>query len=108
MMTTPKDILLLKNEAGDYYVLPLELLERGRVPAEQIAEAEYVFAAATDDDVTGHLSLSFTKIGYQYRLAGTLFGGSPAIGALFSDVANSAVIGGMTQEVAAQSERQPK
>jgi len=65
MTTTPKDMLLLKDEAGDYYVLPQELLERGRVPAEQSVEAERVFAAAEADDVAGHLN--FSKIEFVYR-----------------------------------------
>ena len=104
MTTTPKDMLLLKDEAGDYYVLPQELLKRGRVPAEQTAEAERAFAAAEADDVAGHLSLNFPKIKFEYRFVGTLVGGSPAIGAMVSNFAPGADVGGTTQDAAAQVE----
>ena len=104
MTTTPKDMLLLKDEAGDYYVLPQELLERGRVPAEQTAEAERAFAAAEAVDVAGHLSLNFAKIKFEYRFVGTLVGGSSAIGAMVSNFAPGADVGGTTQDAAAQVE----
>ena len=82
-MTTPQtDMLLLKSEAGDFYVLPHELLERGGVPVEHTAEAERLFAAATADDVAGHLN--FTKIEADRGFVGTTIGGGRAKGAMFS------------------------
>lgn len=52
--------LVFKDQAGEYYLLPLETLERGRVPADHKAELEQVIAAAHqggagDDDVQGYL-----------------------------------------------------
>jgi hypothetical protein len=52
--------LVFKDQAGEYYVLPLEALERGRVPAEQKVALEEQLAAmspASDegDDVQGYL-----------------------------------------------------
>ena len=51
--------LVFKNEAGDYFLLPQETLEQGRVPEEHKAEVEQAIAAAEGgaggDDVQGHL-----------------------------------------------------
>jgi hypothetical protein len=46
--------LVFKNDAGDYFLLPQEMLERGRVPAEQKGELEQLIAQA--DDVQGHIA----------------------------------------------------
>jgi hypothetical protein len=46
--------LVVKNGAGDYFVVPQELLERGRVPAEHRAEVERLIAAATQGDIGGY------------------------------------------------------
>ncbi|MGH2584072.1 MAG: hypothetical protein ACRDJE_04090 [Dehalococcoidia bacterium] len=49
-MTTDEQfgVLVFKNEAGDYFLVPQELLERGRVPAERTAEVERLIAASDD------------------------------------------------------------
>lgn len=51
--------LLLKNNAGDYFLLPQEMLEQCRVPEERRAEVEQAIATAEadadGDDVEGHL-----------------------------------------------------
>jgi hypothetical protein len=51
--------LVFKNAAGDYFLVPQEVLEQGRVPAEHRAEVEQAIAAAQDgageDDVQGHI-----------------------------------------------------
>jgi hypothetical protein len=44
--------LVFKDQAGEFYVLPMETLERGRVPAEHRAEVERLLAES--DDVQGH------------------------------------------------------
>lgn len=64
MTTTLKDMLVLKDEVGVYYVLPHDLIERCRVPAEHTAEVERLFAEAEADDVAGYLN--FAKIEYRY------------------------------------------
>jgi hypothetical protein len=38
--------LVFKDQAGDYYLLPREVMERHRVPAEQKAEVEQSLAGA--------------------------------------------------------------
>jgi hypothetical protein len=40
-MTTEQDMtMVFKDATGEYYLLPLETLKQGRVPAEQKAEVE--------------------------------------------------------------------
>jgi hypothetical protein len=48
-------LLVLKNGAGDYFLVPQEVLERGRVPAEHKADVERLMAEASTDDVAGHV-----------------------------------------------------
>jgi hypothetical protein len=81
-MTTnaQRNVLVLKNEAGEYFVLPEELVEQGRVPAEHIGDVERVFDAAAANDLTGYLSLNFTKITYNTTFAGAFVGGGTALG----------------------------
>jgi hypothetical protein len=62
-MTTTQDCtLVLKDRAGDYYVLPQSILERGLVPAERKAEIERLIADAEastssdGEDVQGHVA----------------------------------------------------
>jgi hypothetical protein len=51
--------LVFKDQAGEYYLVPEETLERGRVPAEHKAALEAQFAALAPaptegDDVQGY------------------------------------------------------
>ena len=48
MTTDQTTTLVLKDQAGDYYLVPQELLERGRVPQEQTAEVERLIAEQPD------------------------------------------------------------
>ncbi len=43
--------MVLRDAVGNYYVLPLDVVERARVPAERLAEIE---AAIGDDEVSGY------------------------------------------------------
>lgn len=52
MTTNQIATLIFKDQAGEYYVLPQALLERGRVPEERREELEQALSGA--DDVTGH------------------------------------------------------
>ena len=65
--------LVLKNEAGDYFLIPQDVVERGRVPAEHRAELEQAIAAAQGsadgDDVQGHI-LQETLEGSMFYKAG--------------------------------------
>ena len=54
MTNAPTSTLVFKNEAGDYFLLPQEILEQGRVPEEHKAEIEQAIAAAQADDVSGY------------------------------------------------------
>jgi hypothetical protein len=52
-MTDPQTTaLVLKDQAGDYFILPTETLERGRVPAERKTEVEQLLSAS--DDTSGY------------------------------------------------------
>ena len=53
MTNAPTSMLVLKNEAGDYFLIPQETVERSRVPAEHTAEVERLLAEA-DGDVSGY------------------------------------------------------
>jgi hypothetical protein len=58
MTQTQTDTLVFKNQAGDYFLVPQEALERGRVPPARKAEVEWLIAAqrgATGDDTEGHI-----------------------------------------------------
>jgi hypothetical protein len=92
MITAPKDMLVLKSEAGDYYVLPWEMLERGRIPADHTAEAERLFAATEGDDVAGHLN--FTKIEFDFQTMGGSGDGATGLWWRFAALAASAGRGG--------------
>jgi hypothetical protein len=46
--------LVLEDEAGNYFILPQEILERGRVPEEHEAEVRRLIA---DSDVSGYRDL---------------------------------------------------
>lgn len=55
MTTGQSGTLVFKNAAGDYFLLPQDALERGRVPAERKAEVERLIGEVADDDVQGHV-----------------------------------------------------
>src|SRR3712207_4156548 len=55
MMDTDTRALVFKNEAGDYFLVPVETFERGRVPAEHKDEVERLVAEANAGDVSGHV-----------------------------------------------------
>jgi hypothetical protein len=90
MTTEQIATLVLKDEAGTYYLLSQETLEQGRVPEERIAELEQFIAAAADgrtgkDDVDGHavaialVAAPFVAVGLMWGLEGLrrgLFGSS--------------------------------
>jgi len=48
MINAETSTLVFKDGAGEYYLLPQEALERGRVPEEHKAEVERLLATATD------------------------------------------------------------
>ena len=47
--------LVFKSQAGDYYLVSQETLERGRVAEEHTAEVERLISER-DEDVRGHLA----------------------------------------------------
>jgi hypothetical protein len=62
--------LVLKNQAGDYFLMPQKTLELRHVPAEHTAEVERAIAAARSgaggDDVAGQLYGLAIAVGIGY------------------------------------------
>lgn len=56
MTTTRANVLVLKDQGGNYFLMPEELLEQGRVPAEHKAEVEQL---VNDADVSGHFLMQY-------------------------------------------------
>jgi hypothetical protein len=54
MPDTQTATLVLKDQAGEYYLLPLETLAQCRISAEDTGEVERVLAEAEADDVAGY------------------------------------------------------
>jgi hypothetical protein len=72
-MTNEQTItLVFKDQAGEYYLVPLETLAQGHVAQEHKAEVERLIAegAAVDDDVRGHHPLFFAVVVLDGVLAG--------------------------------------
>ena len=55
MSSEQTTVLVFKDRAGEYYLLPQETLERGRVPAEDRADVERLASETAGDDVAGHM-----------------------------------------------------
>jgi len=72
-------VLVLKDEAGEYYLLPREALERGRVPVEEKAKVEQQIAGS--DDVVGYAPVNVGLVtGALYISAGAQLIGEGAQG----------------------------
>lgn len=54
MTETASGTLVLKDSAGNYFLVPREVVEQGRVPTEQHAELERQLTEAAGD-VQGHM-----------------------------------------------------
>jgi hypothetical protein len=76
-------VLVFKDGAGDYFLVPQELLERGRVPGEHAEQIERLLADA-DSDVSGYVA-SIT-----YSFLRVLNMGANAMGDLVGEAANAA------------------
>jgi hypothetical protein len=53
MTQAPTGTLVFKDQAGEYYLVPMETLEHGRVPEEHKAEIERLIAE--QQDVQGYM-----------------------------------------------------
>jgi len=53
MTTEQTNVIVFKDQAGEFYLLPQATLEQSRVPAEHKAEVEQLIAE--QEDVQGHL-----------------------------------------------------
>jgi hypothetical protein len=83
MTTEQTGMLVLKNAAGDYFLLPQDVLERGRVREERKAELEQAIAAAqggTDMDVQGYILPLVYGIAMTVGFAAGYFGTKSALG----------------------------
>jgi hypothetical protein len=70
--------LVFKDGDGDYFLVPQELLVRGRVPGERAEQIERLLAGA-DADVSGHMVAS------AYTLLGVVNQAAIAIGTAVED-----------------------
>ena len=52
MTSTETDVLVFQDQVGNYFVVPRETLEQGRVPEEHKAEVEQLIAE--QEDVQGY------------------------------------------------------
>ncbi|MGH2604556.1 MAG: hypothetical protein ACRDJ9_34850 [Dehalococcoidia bacterium] len=77
--------LVFTDQAGEYYLLPQETLEQGRIPAEHKAEVERLLADA-DADVSGYM------VATTYTLLHVVNTGLKAIGDVTADAAKAARI----------------
>lgn len=55
MTINQTNVLIFKDQASEYFLLPQETLEQGRVPAAHEAKVECLVAEAGEDDVAGHI-----------------------------------------------------
>jgi len=84
MTTTQDSMLVFKDRAGDYFAIPRETVERGRIPAEHAAEIERVLAGATadaPDDAEGYFWPIFVlpAVGAAAIAAGALYAQNNAL-----------------------------
>jgi hypothetical protein len=88
-MTNDQTIgLVLRDGAGDYYLVPRETLERGRVPAEQRAEVEEWLA---ESEVSGYSARNLYEVATTIVWAVEL--GANTIGKVLADMAFEASYG---------------
>jgi hypothetical protein len=83
MSTEQTNVLIFKDSAGEYYLLPRDLLEQGRVPEAHKAEVERLLVEA-DGDVSGYI------VAATYTFLQTLNAGATAIGDVVGDAAKAA------------------
>ncbi|MGH2603994.1 MAG: hypothetical protein ACRDJ9_31995 [Dehalococcoidia bacterium] len=83
MTNAQTTVLVLKDQAGTYFVLPPEALERWRLPEEHTAEIERLIAE--QEDVQGHLIPLI--IGLTVAGAAGAWIGATAMNALLDDAA---------------------
>ena len=53
MTTSASNTLVFQDQAGDYFLVPQGVLERGRVPEEHTAELERLIATAAECEADG-------------------------------------------------------
>lgn len=63
MTTMQSNAVIFKDEAGAYFLLSEEALERARVPAEYHDEAARLFASSELDDTNGHAFMVGVLVG---------------------------------------------
>lgn len=77
--------LVFKSEAGDYFLVPQDSIERGRVPEEYKTEIEGLLAEA-DEDVSGYV------VETGYSLLRVINAGATALGDATERAANAAFL----------------
>lgn len=92
-MTAERAItLVFKNGAGQYYLLPQETLEQGRVPAEHTAELER-FLSEVGSDVSGYM------VSTTYNLLRAINTGAKAVGDLTGNAADGVFLQSMMEKI---------
>jgi hypothetical protein len=66
---TTADVLIVTDQAGNYYLLDRAVMEQARVPAEHRAAVEH--AVAADADVSGFITPIPIPDGQTFRLRGS-------------------------------------
>jgi hypothetical protein len=93
-------VLVLKDAAGSYFLLPQGTLEQGRVPEEQKAEMERLIAER--DDVQGHI---FPTLVAAFVIANALVGVSYGIAVALEDEPGTMTNAQFVQQVIDQGRR---
>jgi hypothetical protein len=88
MTSERTNMLVFKDQAGDYFLLPQGMIERGRVPEEHKVEVERLLVEA-DEDVSGYIVATT----YTFLQAVNL--GMQAIGDVTGDAAKAAKVHGL-------------
>jgi len=71
-------LMIFKDQADSYYLVPAEALDRGRVPEERKAELKHLLG---EQEVSGHLYALISPVGGAAWVAATVFGltGTPTV-----------------------------
>ncbi|MGH2602247.1 MAG: hypothetical protein ACRDJ9_23040 [Dehalococcoidia bacterium] len=75
MTTDQIDTLIIKDQSGNYFLMPEELLKQGRVPEQHTAEVEQI---VNDADVSGHFHAQYVL----YRVVRSAIEGAPLRGVI--------------------------
>jgi len=105
MTNAQASTLVLKDEAGSYYLVSQETLEQGRVPAERAAELEGLLAAATQGSA-GEADAHGYALPLAFAFAGVLMGGMAGGIAIHREVSGNSRLAPMLEDVLRRMQQQ--